>query len=589
MAAVTKSAIKKPNGLRFGGFVVDLATGELFKHGAKVPLQDKPFQILALLLKHPNELLSRQEIIRTVWPDTFVESDLCLNVAVRRLRAALGEDTAHSRFIETVGSHGYRFIGNVHGFVVPAPAPHSREGPRLAVFPLKPAQGTQSESLASSLTELLIIQLRRLNSRIFVITPEFTTERAPKGRNTVSLCQDVSADYVVVGAVSEANGQVRVTVRLLSCHAQSCLWAESYTRSKKDLFAIEEEISRNIAILVLQTIPNLQHTSQLQLAPQSVREKYLHGCALLAKLTEPAIDRCVPLFEEAAKKYPQFPQAWVSLGNAYCALARLGIVPSRKVFPRVKTAAERALELEDLAEARTALASYYLFYEHDCNTAETNLVRALALDPRCPLALGGYAQLLAALGRHEDSIGLMRRAYDVDPFSSYTGVMLGWALYYAKNYEAALSQLKHVSEIGSSLWIGHTAMGMVLERLQRTEEAVGEFRLAVEQSDQSSLAKAYLGYGLARAGDRVGATEILNCLLNRRKRHFFSAYWIAVIYVALNEPTSALKWLELAIEDRCSWIVFLREDPSFTEMRLDQHFRGLLDRIHAPAWVRSNP
>jgi TolB-like protein/Tfp pilus assembly protein PilF len=500
----------------------------------------------------------------------------------------LGDDTAHSRFIETVGSHGYRFIGNVHGFVVPAPAPLRREGPRLAVFPLKPARGTQSESLASSLTELLIIQLRRLNSRVFVITPEFTTERAPKGRSTVTLCQDVSADYVLVGAVSQANGQVRVTVRLLSCNAQSCLWAESYTRPKKDLFAIEEEISRNIAVLVLQTIPNLQHTSHLQLAPQGVREKYLQGCALLAKLTEPAIDRCVPLFEEATKEYPQFPQAWASLASACCALTRLGMAPSRKVFPRVKMAAERALELEDLAEARTALAAYHLFYEHDCNAAEANLVRALAVDPRCALALGGYAQLLSALGKHEDAVGLMRRAYDVDPFSSYTGVMLGWALYYARNYEAALSQLRHVSETGSSLWLGHTTTGMVLERLERIDEAVTEFRLAVEKSDQSSLAKAHLAYGLARLGDQAGASEILNALLNARKRHFFSAYWIAAIYVALNEPASALKWLDLAADDRCSWMVFLREDATFSALHSSPHFRNLLDRAFSPASTHSN-
>jgi len=403
----------------------------------------------------------------------------------------------------------------------------------------------------------------------------------------LSLFRDVSADYVLIGAVSQANGQTRVTVRLLNCRAQSCLWAESYTRPENDLFTIEEEISRNIAVVVLQTIPNLLPTSPLQLAPHDVREKYLQGCAFLAKLTDAALDRCVPLLEEAAQEYPQFPQAWVSLANGYCALARLGMAPSRKVFPRVKAAAERALELEDLAEARTALAFYHFLYEHDCNAAEANLVRALAVDPRCPLALGAYAQLLATLGRHEDAIGLMRRAYDVDPFSSYTGVMLGWSLYYSRNYEAALSQLKRTVEMGSTLWMGHTTTGMVLERLQRMDEAVAEFRLAVEQS-QSSLARAYLAYGLARSGDRAGAMEILDSLLNIRRKHFFSAYWIAAVYVALQESAPALKWLDFAVQDRCSWIVFLREDTIFIPLHSDPHFRALLDRIFTPALAQSS-
>jgi hypothetical protein len=93
---------------------------------------------------------------------------------------------------------------------------------------------------------------------------------------------------------------------------------------------------------------------------------------------------------------------------------------------------------------------------------------------------------------------------------------------------------------------------------------------------------------LARSGDRAGANEILNGLLNVRKRHFFSAYWIAAIYVALNEPAPALKWLDLAVEERCSWIVFLREDANFTPMRSDPHFRNLLDRALAPALAQSN-
>ncbi|MGD0976164.1 MAG: hypothetical protein ABR866_18935 [Candidatus Korobacteraceae bacterium] len=133
-------------------------------------------------------------------------------------------------------------------------------------------------------------------------------------------------------------------------------------------------------------------------------------------------------------------------------------------------------------------------------------------------------------------------------------------------------------------------MGMVLERLQRTEEAVAEFRLAVKQSNQSSLARAHLAYGLAQSSDRAGASEILDGLIKVRKRHFFSAYWIATIYVALNEPASVLQWLDLAAEDRCSRIVFLREDVNFAAMRSDPRFRNLLDRAFAPGGsvVRNN-
>jgi Tfp pilus assembly protein PilF len=134
--------------------------------------------------------------------------------------------------------------------------------------------------------------------------------------------------------------------------------------------------------------------------------------------------------------------AWAALANARCAQARMGIIQSRKVFPEIKVCVEKAFEVEDLPETRTALAYYHLLYEHDWNAAETALVRALAMHPGCPLALGAYAQLLAAVGKHEDAVGMIRRACDLAPLSSYTAIVLGWALYYAGDYEAALSQFK---------------------------------------------------------------------------------------------------------------------------------------------------
>ena len=419
---------RKSHRVRFGDFVADLTTGELFKHRIKVPLQDKPFQILTLLLERPKQLVSRHEIIRTVWPDTFVEGDLCLNVAIRRLRTALDDHASAARFVETVGSRGYRFIGSVHGSHTPEAIPSNPQRPRVAIFPLKAFMRPEHDSFGPTMTELLITQLRRMNPPFVVVTPEFATERVPKGKGTFSLCHDVSADYVLLGAVSEDAGQVRVTVRLLNCQAQACLWAESYTKQGEDLFALQEEVSRNIACSVMQSIPIPLHPSHLQLVPPSAHEKYLHGCYFLSKFTETGIDRSIPLFDEAVRECPQFALAWAALANAYCTMARLGILASRKAFPKVKASAEKALEIEDLAETRTSLAYHHFFYEHDWNATEAAWLRALAINPEFPPALGGYGQLLTALGRHKDAVDMMRRACGVDPFSVHTGILLGTAL-----------------------------------------------------------------------------------------------------------------------------------------------------------------
>ena len=285
--------------LRFGGFVVDLATGELFSRSARVPLQDKPFQILALLLRRPKQLVSRSEIIRTVWPGLFIEGDLCLNVAIRRLRSALQDDTANPRFVETVGSHGYRFIAAVHGAPASEPAPTSGGRPRLAVFPLKCLMELEADSLPPSMTEQVITQLRRIDPPFVIITPEFTTEHSPKGKSTMTLCRKVAADYVLVGAISGAGGQARVTVRLLNCHSQACVWAESYTMPADALFAGQEETSRKIAASVVRSLPFPLRPSHLHLVFPAAHESYVQGSHFLSRLTELAIERSIPLFQDA--------------------------------------------------------------------------------------------------------------------------------------------------------------------------------------------------------------------------------------------------------------------------------------------------
>lgn len=563
--------------LRFGGFVVDLATGELFSRSARVPLQDKPFQILALLLRRPKQLVSRSEIIRTVWPGLFIEGDLCLNVAIRRLRSALQDDTANPRFVETVGSHGYRFIAAVHGAPASEPAPTSGGRPRLAVFPLKCLMELEADSLPPSMTEQVITQLRRIDPPFVIITPEFTTEHSPKGKSTMTLCRKVAADYVLVGAISGAGGQARVTVRLLNCHSQACVWAESYTMPADALFAGQEETSRKIAASVVRSLPFPLHPSHLHLVFPAAHENYVQGSHFLSRLTELAIERSIPLFQDAVREYPQFAMAWAALANAHCVQARMGVVPSRKAFPELKSCAEKASEIEDLPETRTALAYYHLLYEHDWSAAEAALVRALAMDPGCAPALGAYAQLLAIAGKHEDAVAMMRRACDLAPFSGYTAVMLGWAFYYAGDYEAALSQLKHAMELDASLWVGRVGLGMVLDQMGRTDEAIAEFTLAVEHSDNSALTRAHLAYGLARRGDKAGAAEILDSLLSLRRKHYFSAYWIAVIHTALDDRLEALKWLETAKAEHCSWFVFAHEDPKFAVLRSDAQFQRLME------------
>jgi tetratricopeptide (TPR) repeat protein len=120
---------------------------------------------------------------------------------------------------------------------------------------------------------------------------------------------------------------------------------------------------------------------------------------------------------------------------------------------------------------------------------------------------------------------------------------------------------------------------MALERLGYMEAAVAEFRLASEYSDNSSLARAHVAFGLARMGDRAGASAILNTLVKQHQKNYSSPYWIAIIYVALNQQAEALDWLEIAAKERCGWIVFAREDPKLAILHSDPRFHRIVSGV----------
>src|SRR5215471_10068372 len=124
--------------LRFGVFEVDLRAGELRKHGLQVRLQEQPFEVLVMLLEHPGEVVTREELQKRLWPaDTFVDFDHGLNKAINKIREALGDSADTPRFVETVARRGYRFLADVK---VSAPAMPAT--PAAALVPATPVPAT---------------------------------------------------------------------------------------------------------------------------------------------------------------------------------------------------------------------------------------------------------------------------------------------------------------------------------------------------------------------------------------------------------------------------------------------------------------
>src|SRR6266571_8204341 len=226
--------------VRFGVFEVDLRAGELRKQGVKIKLQEQPFHLLQMLLEHPGEIVTREELRGRIWPaDTFVDFDQGLNNAIKRLRESLSDSPDNPRFIETVPRHGYRFIGNLGATTGRIKS--------LAVLPLENlSRDPEQDYFAEGLTEALITTLAKIGElRVVSRTSAMLYKGVRKPLREIA--RELEVDAIVEGTVLRAGHRVRITAQLIDAAKETHLWAESYERHLRDVLHLQAEVAHAIA------------------------------------------------------------------------------------------------------------------------------------------------------------------------------------------------------------------------------------------------------------------------------------------------------------------------------------------------------
>ena len=238
-----------PGLLRFEPFQLDVATGELYKHGRPVRLQPQPIRVLALLVMHAGRLVTREEIRAQVWSgDTFVDFEQGLNYCIKQIRAALGDDAKAPSYVETLQRRGYRFVAHVERVAAePPPAPAGKA--LIAVLPFENLSGDpEQEYFNDGLTEEMITQLSRLNpQRLGVIARTSAMKYKATPKTASQIGRELGVSYLLEGSVRRAAGRVRVTAQLIQVSDQTHVWAQSYDRNFDDMLALQSDIAQAIA------------------------------------------------------------------------------------------------------------------------------------------------------------------------------------------------------------------------------------------------------------------------------------------------------------------------------------------------------
>jgi TolB-like protein/DNA-binding winged helix-turn-helix (wHTH) protein/Flp pilus assembly protein TadD len=616
-----------PRVVRFGTFEVDVPAGELRKNGIKLKLQEQPFQVLCMLLEHPGEVVTREELRSRLWPaDTFVDFDHGLNAAVKRLRDALGESADAPVFIETLARRGYRFIATmvpdglkreqsqsplrqwVFPLVVAAPIvivvalfvldagglrskllSRSSAQPQirsLAVLPLTNISADpEQEYFADGMTEELIGELSRIGSLRVVSRTSVMQYKGEKKKPLPQIARELNVDAVMEGSVLRAGNRVRITTHMIYAPTDQSLLTETYEGDLADVLKMQREVAQSITKKVrVKLTPEQQ--SRLHEAPKLDPEAYqAYLAATHIDLSGyQGIKKSQSYFEKAIEKDSNFASAYTGLAVSYVLLAAQGWQSPREAFPSAKEAIRKALELDEKnCDAHAVLARISWQYDWDWQTAEKEYLHALELCPNDSGLHSEYAVYTAVNGRIAEARAELAKTRELDPIQSKPFVGEAVISYHLRNYKSLVEIAREFVAENPNEWLAHHWLGVGYEGSGQTLQAIQEYQKAVELSQGDSDPTAQLAHAYAATGRKFEAQKILHEWLRQSETRYISPYRIATVHASLGQKDKAFEYLERAYKERSPDLTyFLRADLRVDSLRSDPRFQDLMRRMNFP-------
>lgn len=612
--------------LRFGEFELDCNQSVLTRRGRPVNIQELPLRLLTLLVSHPGELMTREALFQHFWPDDSSGLlDDNLNTLVRKLRQALNDSARSSRFIETVPKKGYRFIAPV------VPVVDDTAGGPVDVIPARHTGSPRRRTLAGASVAVVAVLSLLLYSQISRWLTDSPEARAPLGSVAVlpfvnasernqrdyfsdGLADDLlnrlsgfqglhvvsrtssfalrdteldarnigallQADALVEGSVRRDGEKLRINVRLVDARDGYQLWSRSYQREMTNIFAVQEEIAREIAAALAGELHSGADVAQrADRIPPAAYDNYLKGRFYWHKRTQSSLFAAVECFEQAIALAPDYAPAWAGLADALAVLGFYDYLAPSEAFTRARGAARRTLQLDPgNASAEANLGYVALYYDWDLTEAEGRFLQTIAFKPDSSKAHQWYANLLVAAGRFQEAEREMRRATELDPLSLIANAALGWVLYHAGDHQAALEQLALAEELDPDFELVYLWRGWTLEAMGDLPAAAASLRENVARSGGSAIGVASLARVLALSGETREAQALLAGL--ETPDAYLPSYEMAKAFLALGDLSAADQWLQRAADQRSHSMVFLNVDPQLAAFRETPAYLPLAQQV----------
>jgi DNA-binding winged helix-turn-helix (wHTH) protein/tetratricopeptide (TPR) repeat protein len=564
----------RPSTYEFAEFLLDSDKRTLSRNGAVVPLTPKVFDTLLQMVQRPGQVLTKEELMRAIWPDSIVEENN-LNQTVSMLRRVFDDRRGQNRFIATVPGTGYQFVASVTPKII------SQHPTKLAVLPFENLSADPERGyLADGLTEETIAALGQIDpEHLSVISRMSVMIYKQTSKTAAEVGRELAASYLVKASLRAEGPHMRVTAGLIRVSDQVQLWSASFDSEPNSMLAFQRELSAALAEQIrLRLAPErLAVLARRQTQNAEAFDLYLRGRHFWNQLSPPTTRRAAEYYLRATQVDGSYALAWSGLADAASASPITGDIPASIAWPRAKDAVAHALAAEpNLAEVQTSLGFLKFWLDWDFLTAETAHRTAIALDPSYPLAHRMLGMALSHMGRHEEASAAIRRARELDPLVAANHALSAQVAFAARRYQAAEQFARQAIVVDPEFWIGHFQLAQALVELGKTDDAFDALTLSARSCGGNTKVLSLRGYLFAKLGRFVEATEVLTTLEVISRERFVPPYASALVYLGLRQNDTALQFLEKALDAHDVHLLFLTVDTKWDPLLADQRLQRIL-------------
>ena len=480
----------------------------------------------------------------------------------------------------------------VYRIVMPWEVESKQEGEldskRVAVLPLKNmSPDPNDEYFADGMTEELITSLSSVTElTVIARTSVMQYKNAPK--RVADVGRELSVGTVIEGSVRKAGNKVRITVQMIDAKNEGHLWAQNYDKQLDDVFVVQSEVAEKVAEalkvkLVEAEKKRLEKVAERNPAANNI---FLQGMFYMNKRTPEAMKKSIELFEEAVRMDPSFALAYAGIAQAYNIIASNVYQDPLIFFPKAKEYALKALSLDDdLAEAHAVLAAVYSGFDRDIDRSDAEFRRAIELNPSYPTAHQWLSQLLNWQGRFEEGFAEIMKAHELSPLSLIINTNISDGRYYRREYEMGIEQAKKVIEMDPSFVSAYPSLLQNLVWSGRVEEA---WKVAEEYKKVAAPIDVLFtwAYITAQSGKAEEARKYMEEIESKSKKEYVPPYFVACIYVMMEDKDRGFAWLEKAFETHDRNIMAMGIDRELEGARSDPRYKAMMERLGLAGRIR---